>query len=202
MFGLTLEKLFVISILAAVIIGPQRLPLYADKVAKLVSQFKTFLSTTRQRAEAEIGMPLDPKKWEELDLTRYDPRRIVRDALVAPAGAGAAPLATGGPGAVPGEAVEAAVAGRESIADPVSVAELSADPAVVVDPVSVAEPSAATAPEPRRANPSASGRGKLYAVSGSSAHPRRVRLPEPPQPEEGPSDEVTNDEFVEEPSVR
>jgi sec-independent protein translocase protein TatB len=186
MFGLTLEKLFVISILAAVIIGPQRLPLYADKVAKLVSQFKTFLSTTRQRAEAEIGMPLDPKKWEELDLTRYDPRRIVRDALVAPAGAGAAPLATGGPGAVPGEAVEAAVAGRESIADPVSVAE----------------PSAATAPEPRRANPSASGRGKLYAVSGSSAHPRRVRLPEPPQPEEGPSDEVTNDEFVEEPSVR
>jgi hypothetical protein len=98
--------------------------------------------------------------------------------------------------------VEAAVAGRESIADPVSVAELSADPAVVVDPVSVAEPSAATAPEPRRANPSASGRGKLYAVSGSSAHPRRVRLPEPPQPEEGPSDEVTNDEFVEEPSVR
>lgn len=203
MFGLTLEKLFVIGIFAAVIIGPQRLPLYTQKAAKLISQFKAFISTTRERAEAEIGVPLDPKKWEELDLKQYDPRRIVREALVAPAvpvpaagsGSGSASDSSGDSGADP------AGADPVTVADPVYPA---ADPAPTADAVAdpTAEPDAdpaVTAPEPRRANPSSTGRGKRYAVSGSSAHPWRVRLPEPA---EGPSDDAASDEFVEEPSLQ
>jgi len=193
MFGLTLEKLFVISILAAAIIGPQRLPLYTQKAAKLISQFKAFISTTRERAEAEIGVPLDPQKWEKLDLKQYDPRRIVREALVAPA----APAGSAGSGTDPEPAGADPSAGP--VADPNPDATAVSDQAVA-DPV--ADPSSATAPEPRRANPSTSGRGARYAVSGSSAHPWRVRIPEPAETAEGPSDDVASDEFVEEPSVR
>lgn len=193
MFGLTLEKIFVISILAAAIIGPQRLPLYTHKAAKLISQFKAFVSTTRERAEAEIGVPLDPQKWEKLDLKQYDPRRIVREALVAPAApAGTDPKPAGADpsaGLVADPNPDATAVSDQAVADPDT-----ADP--------VEDPSSATAPEPRRANPSTSGRGARYAVSGSSAHPWRVRIPEPAETAEGPSDDVASDEFVEEPSVR
>lgn len=216
MFGLTLEKLFVIGILAAVIIGPQRLPLYTQKAAKLIAQFKAFISTTRERAEAEIGVPLDPKKWEELDLKQYDPRRIVREALVAPAvpvpaaGSGSASDSGGDSGADPVSVADPAGADPVTVADPGPVDPAAAGEPAVADPAAAADPNpaaaaepvadpAVTAPEPRRANPSSTGRGKRYAVSGSSAHPWRVRLPEPA---EGPSDDAASDEFVEEPSVR
>ncbi|WP_312978597.1 preprotein translocase [Corynebacterium sp.] len=83
MFGLTIEKLIVIGFLAAVIIGPQRLPLYAEKLATVVRNVRRFTESTRHRAEQELGFPvdaMDPTTWNR-QMQRYDPRRIVRDAL-------------------------------------------------------------------------------------------------------------------------
>lgn len=80
MFGLTFEKLVIIVIISAVIIGPQRLPAYAEKLARLVRSFRDFIDVAKDRAESELGVPIDASNWNA-QLQQYDPRRIVREAL-------------------------------------------------------------------------------------------------------------------------
>lgn len=80
MFGLTVEKLIVIGLIAAVIIGPHRLPLYAEKLASFIRDVRRFVDTTRGSAERELGVPIDTAEWNSR-IQQYDPRRIVRDAL-------------------------------------------------------------------------------------------------------------------------
>jgi sec-independent protein translocase protein TatB len=84
-FGLTFEKLFLVAVIAAVLIGPRRLPLYASRLAALVRALRAQLERTREQAAAQTGLPLQAMTWTELDLARYDPRRIIREALDAPA---------------------------------------------------------------------------------------------------------------------
>ena len=71
-----------IGIIAALIVGPQRLPAYAQKLAELVKAVRNFADTAKTRVKDEIGDDVD---WQQLDPRQYDPRRIIRDALVAPA---------------------------------------------------------------------------------------------------------------------
>ncbi|MDN4641064.1 hypothetical protein QCD70_12470 [Agreia sp. PsM10] len=81
MFGLTLDKLIVIGIIAAIIIGPERLPHYAEKLASLVTTVRAFLDGAKARAAEELGPEFDPAEWRRLDPRQYDPRRIVQEAL-------------------------------------------------------------------------------------------------------------------------
>ncbi|MGP9724914.1 Sec-independent protein translocase subunit TatA/TatB [Corynebacterium sp. AOP40-9SA-29] len=117
MFGLTIEKIIVIGVVAAIIIGPQRLPLYAEKLATFIRNFRNFTDSTRRRAEEELGVPvaaMDPKTWNT-QFRAYDPRRIVRDALNSDgtASAGAAPDA-----AVPDAASDVAASSPETGREP------------------------------------------------------------------------------------
>ncbi len=82
MFGLTPEKLLIIGVLAAFIIGPQRLPFYASKLAGLVRQLKSFITVSQQRIKEEIGPEADDLDWTKLDPRRFDPRLIVKQALL------------------------------------------------------------------------------------------------------------------------
>ncbi len=79
MFGLTFEKLFLVAIIAGVVIGPHRLPLYAQRLGETVRALRTLVESTRTKAEAELGISLQRTEWESL--RQYDPRHIVRDAL-------------------------------------------------------------------------------------------------------------------------
>ncbi len=79
MFGLTFEKLFLVAVVAGVVLGPQRLPVYAHQLARTVRALRDFVESTRGSAEREMGLTTS------LDLKQYDPRRIVRDALNEPA---------------------------------------------------------------------------------------------------------------------
>ncbi|MDV7198609.1 twin-arginine translocase TatA/TatE family subunit [Rhodococcus kroppenstedtii] len=81
MFGLTLEKLFLVALIAGVVLGPARLPDYARHLARSVRSLRQFVDTTRAAAEQDLGMPLRRSEWESVNLRQYDPRRIVRDAL-------------------------------------------------------------------------------------------------------------------------
>ncbi|MCS5713555.1 Sec-independent protein translocase TatB [Herbiconiux sp. CPCC 205716] len=106
MFGLTLEKLLLIAVLAAFLLGPERLPLYAEKLASFVRTIRGLTETAKARVTEELGPDFDADEWRRLDPRQYDPRRIVRDALTdAPADAPAPltpPAPTGpGPGARP-----------------------------------------------------------------------------------------------------
>ncbi|MFF7681118.1 Sec-independent protein translocase TatB [Microbacterium sp. NPDC007973] len=84
MFGLTFEKLVLVGLIAAVVLGPQRLPVVVGRAAALVRDLRRTVDAARVRAAEEIGVPVDAPQWRALDPRRYDPRRIVAEALAAP----------------------------------------------------------------------------------------------------------------------
>jgi sec-independent protein translocase protein TatB len=78
------EKLLVIGLLAAFLLGPERLPDYAARLARLVRTGRRMLDDANQRMRDELGEDFDPDEWRKLDPRQYDPRRIIRDALLDP----------------------------------------------------------------------------------------------------------------------
>jgi sec-independent protein translocase protein TatB len=84
MFGLTIEKLLVVTVIAAFLIGPTQLPRYAAKLARLVRAVRRFGDDARIRMREELGEEFDELDWKALDPRQYDPRRIIRDALAEP----------------------------------------------------------------------------------------------------------------------
>lgn len=81
MFGLSFEKLLLIMLVAGLIVGPQRLPLYAEKLAHLVRTIRDLTDMAKSRAAAKLGPDFDPAEWKKLDPRNYDPRRIIQDTL-------------------------------------------------------------------------------------------------------------------------
>lgn len=81
-FGLTFEKLLLIGVIAAFIIGPERLPKAAETFAGFVRKAGEYLRDTKSRMREEIGPEIDEVDWKKLDPRQYDPRRIIRDALL------------------------------------------------------------------------------------------------------------------------
>lgn len=81
-FGLTFEKLLVILAIAAFVIGPERLPRYAELLAQLVRRVRDFAQGARTRVRDEMGPEFDEVDWRKLDPRQYDPRRIIREALL------------------------------------------------------------------------------------------------------------------------
>ncbi len=78
-FGLTFEKLLLIGLIAALLIGPERLPRYAEALASFTRRAREYLRTAKTRVEEEMGADVD---WRTLDPRQYDPRRIIREALL------------------------------------------------------------------------------------------------------------------------
>lgn len=81
-FGLTVEKLLVIGVIAALLIGPERLPRYAEMLARLTVRAREFMQGARTRVKDEMGPDFDDVDWRKLDPRQYDPRRIIRQALL------------------------------------------------------------------------------------------------------------------------
>lgn len=80
--GLTFEKLLIIMVIAVFVIGPDRLPHYAQKFAQLVRSIRQLASGAKDRMRDEMGPEFDEVDWRKLDPRQYDPRRIIRDALM------------------------------------------------------------------------------------------------------------------------
>lgn len=81
-FGLTFEKLLLIGLIAVLIVGPERLPRMAEGFATVVRRAGEYLRDTRSRVRDEMGPEIDEVDWRKLDPRQYDPRRIIRDALL------------------------------------------------------------------------------------------------------------------------
>ena len=80
--GLTFEKLMLILVIAAFLLGPERLPRYAEALAGLVRRVRDFAQGARTRMKDEMGDEFDDVDWRQLDPRQYDPRRIIREALL------------------------------------------------------------------------------------------------------------------------
>lgn len=75
---MSVEKLVVILVIAAIVIGPERLPALATWIAKTVGKARTMFDGAKSRIGEEMGAAdLD---LSDLDPRRYDPRRIIHDA--------------------------------------------------------------------------------------------------------------------------
>jgi sec-independent protein translocase protein TatB len=81
-FGLTFDKLLIILVIAVFLIGPDRLPGYAAQLARLVKTLRGFADGAKDRMREEIGPEFDEVDWRKLDPRQYDPRRIIREALL------------------------------------------------------------------------------------------------------------------------
>ena len=82
MFGLTFEKLLIIGVIAVFVIGPERLPAYSAKFGQFVRKLKEMSSGAKDRIKEELGEDFDEEEWKKLDPRQYDPRRIIREALL------------------------------------------------------------------------------------------------------------------------
>jgi len=81
-FGLTFDKLLIIGLIAVFLIGPDRLPGYAAQLARLVKSLRSMADGAKERMREEMGPEFDEVDWKKLDPRQYDPRRIIREALV------------------------------------------------------------------------------------------------------------------------
>lgn len=80
--GLTFEKLLLVAVVAVFLVGPDKLPLYAAKLGQLVRTIRDFANSAKTRMKDEMGPEFDEVDWKRLDPRQYDPRRIIREALL------------------------------------------------------------------------------------------------------------------------
>lgn len=81
-FGLTFEKLIIIGVIAVFLLGPERLPGYAAQFARLIRSLRDMAQGAKDRMRDEMGPEFDEVDWKKLDPRQYDPRRIIREALL------------------------------------------------------------------------------------------------------------------------
>ena len=81
MFGISGSEFIVLVVVAAIVLGPERLPQYAQQLARLVRELRRMAQGASEQARAELGPEFDDIDWRKLDPRQYDPRRIVREAL-------------------------------------------------------------------------------------------------------------------------
>ena len=82
MFGINGGELLVLFLVAAFVIGPERLPKYAEQLGLWVRRARQFASDAKARVDEELGEEARDVDWAALDPRKYDPRRIVREALL------------------------------------------------------------------------------------------------------------------------
>lgn len=81
-FGLDGEKALLILLIAVLLVGPERLPRYAEALGRATRRAREWASGARERVRDEMGQDFDDIEWRKLDPRQYDPRRIIRDALL------------------------------------------------------------------------------------------------------------------------
>lgn len=153
MFGMSLEKLVLVMLIAAVLIGPTRLPDYARRLSAFTRSGRGRWDAATTQFEQETGLTRD--QWNPDEWRRYDPREIVRSALRE------APAEIGPP-------TPDAETPRPTAADDESVSEAASDARTPGEPWA----EVLSAPETlARIRP-----GQRFVVVGDSAHPTRIAL--------------------------
>ena len=77
-----MDKVVIIGVIAVFLLGPERLPGYAQKLGALVRNLRQMANGAKDRMREEMGPEFDDVDWRKLDPRQYDPRRIIREALL------------------------------------------------------------------------------------------------------------------------
>lgn len=81
MFGINGGELLVLILIAIIVIGPERMPEYAQQLRQWIVRGRDMVNEGKDQIKSEVGDEVD---WKQYDPRQYDPRRIVRDALAEP----------------------------------------------------------------------------------------------------------------------
>ena len=81
MFGINGSEFLVLLAVAAVVLGPERLPQYTQQLTRLIRELRRMAQGAQEKVREELGPDFDDVDWRAFDPRQYDPRRIVRDAL-------------------------------------------------------------------------------------------------------------------------
>lgn len=81
MLGINPSEFVVLLAVAAIVLGPERLPQYAQSLARLIRELRRMAQGAGEKVRTELGPEFDEVDWRKLDPRQYDPRRIVREAL-------------------------------------------------------------------------------------------------------------------------
>ncbi len=79
--GINVYEFLILIVLALVILGPERLPQYAQTLAGWVRKARGMAEDAKVRFREETGTDFDAVDWQKYDPRQYDPRRIIREAL-------------------------------------------------------------------------------------------------------------------------
>ena len=82
MFDINGPEFLILLVVSVFVIGPQRMPEYAAKLAKVVRQVRGMADTAKEQLREQMGSDFDDVDWSQYDPRQYDPRRIVREALM------------------------------------------------------------------------------------------------------------------------
>lgn len=110
MFGINGPEFILLLLIGILVIGPQRLPEYTQKLANLVREVRRMASGAREQIKEEVGIDIDDVDWKKYDPRQYDPRRIIKEALLED---DTKPVSSGGPAAVAAAASAAASSAEE-----------------------------------------------------------------------------------------
>ncbi|MCQ9368422.1 twin-arginine translocase TatA/TatE family subunit [Brevibacterium sp. 50QC2O2] len=81
MIGINGTEFVIIVVVALIVIGPKRIPEYAQQLRDLVRGLKSQAQGLRDDLRKDMGDEFDEVDWAKLDPRQYDPRRIVKEAL-------------------------------------------------------------------------------------------------------------------------
>ena len=125
MFGVNGLEFVLLALIAVFVLGPDRLPEYAAKLARGIRQLRVMAEGAKGQLRDQLGPEYQDINWRQYDPRQYDPRRIVREALLDPLDDAIAPIrgeidsvrgaasVSGGAAAAAGGAVAAGAAAQQ-----------------------------------------------------------------------------------------
>ena len=96
MFGINGWEIVLLALIAVFVLGPERLPEYAQKLAQLIKKGRVMAEGAKGQLKDQLGPDYEDINWRQYDPRQYDPRRIVREALIEPLEDAASGLKSGG----------------------------------------------------------------------------------------------------------
>lgn len=81
MFGISGVEFIIIVVIAFVVIGPERMPEYAQQAKEFIKTIRRLAFDAKDDLKDTLGSGLNDINWRQYDPRQYDPRTIVREAL-------------------------------------------------------------------------------------------------------------------------
>ena len=139
MFGVNGWEVVLVALIAVFILGPDRLPEYAAKLARGIRKARVMAEGAKVQLKDQLGPEYEDINWRQYDPRQYAPRRIVKEALLDPLDDAVAPVReqigsvraagkglTGGSAAAGAAAAAGAKAGSRDHIAPASAASMLA----------------------------------------------------------------------------